>query len=647
MLLRSVVLVSLGLGCLFGTPQSSSAQDPRDTIEAEGVPPIPPWLDDSLATYRFSERASFQDWLAGTRRVIFLAESEGIEQAFLLEKPEASRRQLTSLNQPVAWVCAHPNRERIVIAHDDGGNERYRLLLHDLTTNESRPFTNGDWENKFTHWSPSGRSLALSSNARNGKDFDLYLVRPPVTASGRRLRCATGRCVAQRWSPDERRLAVVEYRPDLKESRVHLIDLASGNVESLPQPEGRPVIRSSVKWSGDGKSLYWLTNRDSEFYHLARYVLSSGEEITLTGSIPWDVEEFDVSGYGRSLVVVVNEDGWSRLHVIDAPTGRERAALRIARGQISSLTFRQGSQEFAFEWSSSRSPAGLYSFDLSTGAKTGWVKPRPGSIRAGSAPDPILIHYPTFDGREIPAYAHYPDPTSFRGPRPVLIEIHGGPFSQYRPTLSTLNDYLMGEHGVVLIHPNVRGSTGYGLSYERLDNDRKRADAVSDIGALLDWIATQPDLDADRVAVSGGSYGGYITLAALVRFGDRLRAGIDIAGVSSFETLMRSAPAPYLDGWRDEYGDERDPATIEYFRSISPLTNASKIQTPLLVVHGKNDPRVKVGEAEQIVKAVRQNGVPVWSIRFDGEGHGFGQRRHGLYLQHAQILFLKRYLLGL
>jgi dipeptidyl aminopeptidase/acylaminoacyl peptidase len=641
---RRLAIVVVCLASRPLTPTIGFAQNLPATIHAEGVPPVPADLDAGIDLYRFWGSVSFQGWLGGTRRVVYLYESEGTQQVFLRLDPDEPEQQLTSSGRSVAWVSPHPSRDRLVVALDRQGNENYQLQLRDLTTGVLQSFTNDHWRNTSVLWSPRGRLLALSSNARNGKDRDLYVVKPPDGFTGRRIKDAAGTCVAQDWSPDERRVAAVEFRPDWNASWVHLIDVETREVETIRQPAGLPVKRSGVRWSKDGTALYWLTNRDSDFLQLARYDLGTNREVPLTSGIPWDIEEYDISGNGRTIVLVANEDGRSRLHVIDARTGQARPTPRFADGLISNVSFRGSSQEFAFTWSSPHSPPGIYSYDLATRWRTEWARPRKGSPRAGSGDDPALIRYPSFDGLPIPAFVRLPGPW-FPGPHPVLIDLHGGPDSQARPEFSSLSDYLLNELGIALIAPNVRGSSGYGQAYEKLDNGRNREDAVRDVGALIDWIATQPDLDASRVAVRGGSYGGYLALATLMKYGDRLRGAIDLAGISHFETFLEDAPALAIDGWRDEYGDERDPATLKFFREISPLSHADKIRRPVLVMHGENDPRVKVGEADRIVAAVRAGGVPVWYVRFDGEGHHFQRRDHSLYQQHAQILFLSRYLL--
>jgi dipeptidyl aminopeptidase/acylaminoacyl peptidase len=273
-----------------------------------------------------------------------------------------------------------------------------------------------------------------------------------------------------------------------------------------------------------------------------------------------------------------------------------------------------------------------------------WTLGVPGGSTFTPPAPPDRFRFESFDGRQIPAFIYRPDPARFPGPRPVLIDLHGGPQAQARPSFLGPESYLMTELGLALIVPNVRGSSGYGLSYLRLDDGERREDAVRDVGALLDWIATQSDLDADRVAVRGGSYGGYLVLASLSRFGDRIAAGIDVAGISDFQSFMSDQPPLRLDLLRLEFGDERDPRVRSFFRDISPLRRADQISTPLLVVQGQNDPRVPVAEARQIVDAVRGNGVPVWYVLAQNEGHGFSRGENLEYLRAVEARFLIEHL---
>jgi dipeptidyl aminopeptidase/acylaminoacyl peptidase len=258
-----------------------------------------------------------------------------------------------------------------------------------------------------------------------------------------------------------------------------------------------------------------------------------------------------------------------------------------------------------------------------------------------------VIQYPTFDKvegktRMIPAFYYRPTKKSNK-PYPVVIDIHGGPEGQYKPRFQGVANYLINELGIALIAPNVRGSSGYGKSYLLLDNAEKREDSVKDIGALLDWIATRPELDKNRIAVFGGSYGGYMVLASMVHFSDRLACGVDIVGISNFVTFLKNTSAYRRDLRRAEYGDERKIG--DFLNKISPSTNAHKIKKPLFVIQGKNDPRVPASESEQIVKTVRKNKVPVWYQLATNEGHGFSKKYNRDFMYYSILLFFQEYLL--
>jgi dipeptidyl aminopeptidase/acylaminoacyl peptidase len=318
------------------------------------------------------------------------------------------------------------------------------------------------------------------------------------------------------------------------------------------------------------------------------------------------------------------------------------------------LKFRPNCSELAFSYTSARSPSDAYVFDLSkvieptpAGSNPArWTTSETGGLDTTTCAEPQLITFPSFDARKIPAFVYRPSARKFPGPRPVLINIHGGPESQFRPAFLARLNYLIDNLGLTLILPNVRGSTGYGKTYQNLDNGNLRADSVKDIGALLDWIAKQPDLDKSRVGVTGGSYGGFMSLAVQTTYNDRIKAGIDIVGISNFVTFLENTQGYRRDLRRVEYGDERDPQMRSYLEQISPLSSAAKIHTPILVVQGQNDPRVPISEAEQMVAALKKNSVPLWYVIGTNEGHGFAKKVNQDYLQAVEVVFLERYLIG-
>ena len=637
--------LAAGLLGLLALAPTATAQGVPDTIAAEGVPEIPRDLARKLGRYQNIRVAQFQDWLADRREMLILTRFADVPQVHKVAVPGGARSQLTFIPERIGAARRRPGRGQFVFSGDEGGAENYQLHLFDLKSGEEERFTDGHARQVAPRWSPSGRLLAWSSNARNGKDMDLYAGDPSDSKSARRFKEVSGEWTVADWSPDERRIVAVESI-SINESYVHLVDVATGSSEPLtPRREGAPVAYGEVRWSKDGKALFWTTDLDSEFQRLVRFEPATKVSRVLTPDLPWDVDGFDLADDGRTIALVANEDGVSKLHVLDAETGRERPAPAVPAGVISHLIFRPGSLEVGFTLSSARSPSDAYSCDLASGQVSRWTESETADLDPSSFPEPDLVHFPSFDGRQIPAFVYRPGP-KFPGPRPVLVEIHGGPESQFRPGFLGRANFLLNELGIALIYPNVRGSAGYGKTYLTLDNGMKREDSVKDIGALLDWIGKQPGLDASRVGVSGGSYGGYMALATMTHYGDRIRAGIEVVGISNFVTFLKNTQDYRRDLRRAEYGDERDPQMRDHLAAISPLTSAAKIRNPLLVVQGKNDPRVPITEAEQVVAEVRKGGGPVWYVVGKNEGHGFAKKRNQDYDQSVRVLFLRQFLLG-
>jgi dipeptidyl aminopeptidase/acylaminoacyl peptidase len=356
------------------------------------------------------------------------------------------------------------------------------------------------------------------------------------------------------------------------------------------------------------------------------------------------VEDFDLSPDGRTLAFETNEDGASVLHLLDTATGKEKAAPKLPLGVMNGLRWRPDGKELAFTLSSARSPSDVYSLDAATGKIERWTESETGGLNPAQFPEPELVRFKSFDGKTISAFLYKP-PATFAGKRPVIVSIHGGPESQARPSFSGRDNFWTNELGVARLVPNVRGSSGYGKTFLKLDNGQKREDSVADIGALLDWIKTRPDLDPDRVMVTGGSYGGYMTLAVATHYSDRLRCSLDVVGISSFVSFLEHTEAYRRDLRRVEYGDERDPAMREFLLKIAPLNNAAKITKPLFIVAGRNDPRVPWTESEQMAAGLKKQGTPVWYLLGKDEGHGFAKRKNQDFQLYATVAFVRVYLL--
>lgn len=614
------------------------------TIVTQGVPRIPLEQVRRFDPYQKSYTVTFQGWY-GTRRQMLVAKPG---QVLLAEAPGSEPRWLNVFDGPVGRAFPRPGHDQFVATIDRDGRERDQFFLADHRGGKPELLTDGRSRNLYPRWSDSGQFLAFADGSFENDRQVIRLLDPSAELSKRRIKDLAVGSLPGAWSPDDRRIAVVTELGG-RQNNVVVVDLESGREEAVGRQIAYSTSRDSrrpimMRWSSDGRALYWTSPGNLDFVGLVRYELESKKETWLTPSLRWDVDEFDVSSDGRTIVLIANEDGISKLHVLDAETGKEREAPPLPMGRASGLAFRPGSLEFGFTLDTPSAPARVHSYDLDTGRAELWGTSKREGRDPGAVDDVRLVRFRSFDGVEIPAFVYRPDRRAFRAPFPVLISLHGGPMEQVRATYLNTSAYDVNELGIAVVLPNVRGSSGYGLIYEHLDDGANREGSIKDVGALLDWIATQPDLDKDRVAVAGGSYGGFLSLSSLARYGNRLCAGIDICGISDLSIfLANTAPrnqAPYL----AEYGDVRDPRKAAFLHDVSPLSRTSKINLPLLVVHGDNDPRVPVSEAARLVTEVRKNGGPVWCVLGKGEGHGFTRAENIWYLIHVQNLFLYRYL---
>jgi dipeptidyl aminopeptidase/acylaminoacyl peptidase len=412
-------------------------------------------------------------------------------------------------------------------------------------------------------------------------------------------------------------------------------------------PAPGKVAITGARFTRDGQGVYYISDRESEYARLRYANLFTSERTVLTPGLPWDVEELAVSRDGHYLAYVSNEGGAAKLNLLDLRSHQDLTPPRLpVAGRIESLRFDPQGQRLAFAYSAPNQPGDALVLDVARNQLEPWTRSEAGEVDLRKFVTPQLKQFPTFDrvdgkARLVPVYIYEP---VGGGPHPVLLELHGGPESQFRPDFSPWLEYVVNELGYAVVAPNVRGSSGYGKSYMALDNGALREDAVKDVGALLVWLGLQSSFDAKHIVVSGGSYGGYMSLAALVNYSDRLRGGVDVAGIADFVSFL-SGTAPYRQNQRRaEYGDERDVEMRAFLRRISPLTNADRITKPLLVVHGKNDPRVPVSEAEQIVNRLRLKGGEVWYLLAADEGHGYRkkQNRDAYYAVFAQFLTAMR-----
>ncbi len=622
----------------------------------ENVPAIPTELIERLNRYQNTRGASVAGWTKDGCLLISTRFAE-TSQAHRVCQPLGMREQITFYNEPVSGLTLAPTksgRDGFVFGKDIGGNEFAQLHWYDLATREVVMLTDGKrTRNGGALFSEDGKQLAYSSTARNGTDTDIWLL-DTATRQAKPLVTEGGNWGAMDFSPDGKRLLVTKF-VSANESYPGEVDLATGKLTLFPVDGGKAAF-GGFRFAPDGKAVYFVSDepvdgRSSEFQSLRYHDPASGKFEVLTRDIPWDVDGFDIADDGKHLAYVTNEDGIYKLTVLSLPGHRPIGLPELPIGLIGGLSFSPDGKRLAVTLNTATSPSDVYVMDLAGAKLARWTRSEVGGLDTSGFAAPTLVRFPTFDqvdgkARTIPAFYYKPAKAAAGGKYPVIIDIHGGPEGQSMPNFDPYTQFLMKELGVAVLVPNVRGSSGYGKSYLKLDNAEKREDSVKDIGALLDWIAKQPELDASRVGVTGGSYGGYMVLASLMHYSDRIKAGVDVVGISDFTTFLNNTESYRRDLRRAEYGDERIPEMKAVFDRISPLKNANKIRSPLFVAQGKNDPRVPYTEAEQIVKAVRGNGQPVWFLMYNDEGHGFRKKSNADYFDAATILFWQQHLIG-
>ena len=621
---------------------------PGNNLVVEGIPKIPASLAEQVSRYIKARGAELLSWHPVKREMLIVTRFGNTPQVHQVKFPGAARTQLTFFDDRVGSGVSYEPKQGsyFVFSKDIGGDENYQNYRYDFSNAAVTLLTDGKSKNSPGVWSHAGDRKVYSSTRRTGKDVDFYVVDPSNPQSNRMLaQLEGGGWTALDWSPDDRKILAVE-EISINESYLWLIDVASGE-KTLITPKGgaEKVSYSAGRFTKDDRAIYVITDKDSEFQRLALLDLATKQYRFLTDQIRWDVNEFAPSPDGKTLAFVTNEDGIPTLHLMDATTGKEKPLPGFPTGYVfGPLLWHKNGRDLGFTLDSARSTSDAYSLDTTTGKVERWTFSETGGLDTEAFVDPEVIRWKSYNGRTISGI-YYRPPARFQGKRPVIIDIHGGPEGQSQPYFLGRQNYYLNELGVALIFPNIRGSSGYGKSFLKLDNGVLRENAYKDIGALLDWVKTQPDLDADRIMVTGASYGGHMALVTATRYPERIRCVVDIVGPSNLVTFLERTADYRRDLRRVEYGDERDPETRAFFESTAPLNNASRITKPLFVVQGGNDPRVPLSESQQIVQTVRKNGTPVWYLMAKDEGHGFSKKANSDYQFYATVLFVKEYLL--
>ena len=543
---------------------------------------------------------------------------------------------VTRFEEPIGagYLPADPTgqgRVRLLLATDRGGNERHQLFT--ATDRPATPLRSADdleplvVDDDHIHRpggvTRDGRWLAYATNRGDGVAFDTW-VRDLLTGTERRVLATGGWTGPGGFSPDGRWLAVGELTTRAGDNRVLLVDLAADGggdpIELAPHPQAAAAVGTPA-WLPDGSAFFFATDVGREHVGIARGTPDGAWTFVVEPG--WDAG-CGLDWSGRHLLVSVNHDGRTRAELRDPVSLEVTAEVPLpGSGVAGNFRFTRDGRWLSFGYSSPLVPGDTWRYDTATGALERLTR-SPCGVETSSFVDADLERVTTFDGREIPVFVFRP--RSGRGaPHPVVVVLHGGPESQYRPSFSPLAQYLLA-HGFTVVAPNVRGSTGYGRSFQHLDDRERRVDAIADLAAVHDWLSTQPDLDERRAALYGGSYGGYLTLAGLAFQPDRWAAGVSVVGMSNLVTFLENTAS-----WRRVYR-EREYGSLEHDRDLllelSPITHVERMRAPLLLVHGANDPRVPLSEAEQLHEVLTRRGVRSDLLAYHDEGHGLAKLRN-------------------
>jgi dipeptidyl aminopeptidase/acylaminoacyl peptidase len=617
----------------------------QPNLWVSNVPPVPPELRQRMDQYLEARAAGLADLSGDGKQVLISTRFADTNQLHVVEMPLGARTQLTFTDEPINQARFQPGNPQVVYyLQDKGGGEFFQLFRLDRRTGRSELLTDGKSRHESLRVSRDGKWLAYSGTGRNGKDTDVYVAPTSNPRQARRVTEAEGTWLPQEFSTDGSKLLVMQTRA-VDDADLYVVDVQSGERRQLTPKEGKGSVGTAV-FSRDGQSVYLVTDRYSDFAELYRLELSKAPypqaPPSLTKAIRWNVVGVALSADGRQLAVHTNEDGYGRMYLLDTRSNA-LSPLPVPKGVISSLRFPdQRSDVLAFSLGDARSPLDVWTLDLKSRKPTRWTRSEVGGIDTNLFVEPELVRYPSTDGVTVPAFLY--KPKNATGKVPVVIIFHGGPESQSLPGFNNATQFLVTEMGIAVLVPNVRGSNGYGKAYRAMDDGVKREQSLKDIGATLDFIASRKDLDAARVGVQGGSYGGYMTLATAAFYPDRIKAAVDVVGISSLTSFLQNTQAYRQDLRRVEYGDERDPEVRKVQERISPLGSVDKIRAALYVQQGANDPRVPRSEAEQIVQAVRQRGADVWYLLATDEGHGFQKKDNRDFAQMTALMFLEKHL---
>jgi dipeptidyl aminopeptidase/acylaminoacyl peptidase len=619
-------------------------------VTVEGIPPIPQSIADGLAAYAQFRQAQMQAWNPAKRQMLVTTNLGPVPQIHFVDGPGRDRRQLT-------WYAAGVSHGNVgasfdpadgntfVFQHDPGGSELRSLYRFDMTTGAIT--LAAESKTRYPHvWSKQGKWLAFDSSERNGRDRDLYVMQPSDPKTRRLLAQVEGPFNPNDWSPDGNWLLANEITTN-SERYIWLIDVKTGQKRALTPRDGEKAIWTNARFSIDGKKVYAISDRIGGEPRIWRCDVAACTWTPVTAEgVVVELGGFEVSPDGSLLAFASDKGSHTELQLLDLTTLKPRPLPAITKGIVSQLRWRLGSRELAFTLASVKSQGDVYSVDTSLGTLTRWTTSE-ATFNSDVLPAPEVVEWKSFDGQMISGILYRPA-VKFTGPRPVFVQIHGGPEQRERARWLGRSNYFLNEMGIAILYPNVRGSIGFGRKFALMDNGKLRGDAVKDIGAMLDWIAARPEFDKNRVVLSGGSYGGWLALEAGIVYNERIRGIIEGAGQTNLVTYLEKTDAARQENRRLEFGDERDPDIRAYLTSMSPVTRASELKKPTFIVHPGKDIRVPVDQARELLKALKANNAPVWYAEFADANHDSfpGSAANNDWLLAAWILFMKTFVLN-
>lgn len=640
------IVLALSLAGILSAQTKNDLVSPNENLIAENILPIPKNLNQAIKKYSESRNASVASVHPNGKEIIAVTRFASTNQLHKISVPMGARKQLTFFDEPVNTASYEPVKgEYLIYAKDTGGNEFGQLFKLDLKTMESTLLTDGGRsQNGGMMWKKDGSGFYFSSTKRNGGDRDVYYMNPSKPEDTQLiLEVKGGGWGISDLSEDSKKLLITEY-VSANDSYLYLYDLESKKLEPITDRKEKGVVQSAASFSKNPEEIFYVTDRNNEFSRLAVLNLKTKKTEYLTSSIPWNVEDYDLSKDQSKIAFVTNESGINKLYILDTATKKYVPVNQIPVGLIGGVKFSNDGKSLYFSRSAADSGSDIYKMDMASQTIERWTESEQGEMQPADMSVPKLIEWKSFDQMKISGF-YYPAASKFTGKRPVIINIHGGPEGQSMASSIGSSNYFTNEMGVAMIYPNVRGSSGFGKTFIAADNWDLRMNSVKDIGALLDWIAKQPELDKDRIMIMGGSYGGFMTLATAYEYADKIRCSVDIVGISDFNTFLKNTEEYRRDLRRVEYGDERIPKMAEFFTKIAPLNNIDKIKKPMFIIQGTNDPRVPVTEAVQMRDKLKAQGKTVWYLEAKNEGHGFRKKENVDFQRLAVIRFMQEYLL--